>query len=280
LFGAFALLTLVIQIVTGIFLIRGDYVVGDATLSRFFSLQVIAVPLALLGLVTAHLMALHEVGSNNPDGIEIKAHLGADGHPLDAIPSHPCHTTHGLWGACIFLLCFCAVVFFAPEAGGYFLEHANFIPADSLKTPPHIAPVWYFTPFNSMLRATTDSMVNLLCIIIGITAATALVKGRMGHLAKALLLATAVSVLLLLKALGARFWGVFVMGGSVFILFFLPWLDHAPVKSLRYRPGWHKYVYGVFVASFLALGYLGSKRLRRSATSLHRWGPWSTSASS
>jgi ubiquinol-cytochrome c reductase cytochrome b subunit len=240
-------------------LIRGDYVVGDATLNRFFALHVIAVPLALLGLVAAHLMALHEVGSNNPDGIEIKAHRGADGHPLDGIPSHPYHTTHGLWGTSIFLLCFCAVVFFAPEAGGYFLEHANFIPADSLKTPPHIAPVWYFTPFYSMLRATTDSMVNLLCAIIGIAAAFALVKGRMGHLAKALLLVAAAIAVFLLKTLDARFWGVVVMGSSVFILFFLPWLDHAPVKSMRYRPAWHKYVYGVFIASFFALGYFGSR---------------------
>jgi ubiquinol-cytochrome c reductase cytochrome b subunit len=178
---------------------------------------------------------------------------------LDGIPSHPYHTTHGLWGTSIFLLCFCAVVFFAPEAGGYFLEHANFIPADSLKTPPHIAPVWYFTPFYSMLRATTDSMVNLLCAIIGIAAAFALVKGRMGHLAKALLLVAAAIAVFLLKTLDARFWGVVVMGSSVFILFFLPWLDHAPVKSMRYRPAWHKYVYGVFIASFFALGYFGSR---------------------
>src|SRR5881394_3134762 len=124
-------------------LIRGDYVVGDATLNRFFSFHVIAVPLVLLGLVVAHLIALHEVGSNNPDGIEIKANRGPDGHPVDGIPSHPYYTVHDIFGVVVFLTIFSAVIFFAPEAGGYFLEYNNFIPADSLKTPNHIAPVWY-----------------------------------------------------------------------------------------------------------------------------------------
>jgi ubiquinol-cytochrome c reductase cytochrome b subunit len=134
--------------------IRGDYVVSDATLNRFFAFHVIAVPLALLGLVAAHLVALHETGSNNPDGIEIKKKKDpATGIPLDGIPFHPYYTVKDLFGVAVFLIVFSAIVFFAPEMGGYFLEHNNFIPADPLKTPPHIAPVWYFTPFYSMLRA-------------------------------------------------------------------------------------------------------------------------------
>jgi ubiquinol-cytochrome c reductase cytochrome b subunit len=132
-------------------------VVSDATLNRFFAFHVIAIPLVLLGLVAAHLIALHEVGSNNPDGIEVKDNIGPDGHPLDAIPSHPYYSVHDLFGVSVFLLIFSAVVFFAPEMGGYFLEYNNFIPADSLKTPPHIAPTWYFTPFYSVLRATTPT---------------------------------------------------------------------------------------------------------------------------
>ena len=135
-------------------LIRGDYVVSDATLNRFFSFHVIAVPLVLLGLVVAHLIALHEVGSNNPDGVEIKAGpKDANGKPLDGIPFHPYYTVHDIFGVVVFLTIFSAVIFFAPEAGGYFLEYNNFIPADSLKTPLHIAPVWYFTPYYAMLRA-------------------------------------------------------------------------------------------------------------------------------
>ena len=134
-------------------LIRGDFVVGDATLNRFFSFHVIAVPLVLLGLVVAHIIALHEVGSNNPDGVEIKAKKGPDGRPLDGIPFHPYYTVHDIFGVGLFLMAFSAVIFFAPELGGYFLEYNNFIPADPLKTPPHIAPVWYFTPYYAILRA-------------------------------------------------------------------------------------------------------------------------------
>ena len=133
--------------------IRGDFVVSDVTLNRFFSLHVIAFPLVLCGLVGAHLIALHEVGSNNPDGIEIKEHKGADGIPLDGIPFHPYYTVKDIVGVVVFLIIFCAVVFFQPEMGGYFLEANNFIPADPLKTPEHIAPVWYFTPFYAILRA-------------------------------------------------------------------------------------------------------------------------------
>jgi ubiquinol-cytochrome c reductase cytochrome b subunit len=133
--------------------IRGDYVISDATLNRFFAFHVIALPLVLLGLVAAHLLALHEVGSNNPDGIEIKKNLDAKGRPVDGIPFHPYYTVKDIFGVSVFLFVFAIIVFFAPEVGGYFLEANNFIPADSLKTPPHIAPVWYFTPYYSILRA-------------------------------------------------------------------------------------------------------------------------------
>ncbi|WP_431263414.1 cytochrome b [Roseateles chitinivorans] len=240
-------------------LIRGDYVVGDATLNRFFSFHVIAVPLVLLGLVVAHIIALHEVGSNNPDGVEIKAKKGPDGHPLDGIPFHPYYTVHDIFGVGLFLMAFSAVIFFAPELGGYFLEYNNFIPADPLKTPPHIAPVWYFTPFYSMLRATTDVMVQVLCGVIALSAVITLLRGGLSTLGKGIVVVGAVVGIALLLTFDAKFWGVVVMGGAVIILFFLPWLDHSPVKSIRYRPDWHKYLYGIFVLLFLVLGYLGVK---------------------
>jgi ubiquinol-cytochrome c reductase cytochrome b subunit len=238
-------------------LIRGDYVVSDATLNRFFSFHVIAIPLVLLGLVVAHIIALHEVGSNNPDGVEIKAKKGADGHPIDGIPFHPYYTVHDILGVSVFLMIFSAIIFFAPELGGYFLEYNNFIPADSLKTPLHIAPVWYFTPFYSMLRATTDPMVNVLAILTALGALLLVWKVRMPAIAKIAVVIGAAIGIVLLKTFDAKFWGVVIMGGAVIILFFLPWLDHSLVKSMRYRPDWHKYVYGVFVAFFLVLGYLG-----------------------
>ena len=133
--------------------IRGDYVISDATLNRFFALHVAAVPIALIFLVIAHLMALHEVGSNNPDGIEIKKHKDANGHPLDGIPFHPYYSVKDLVGVMGFLVIFAAIIFFAPTFGGLFLESPNFSPANPLQTPPHIAPVWYFTPYYAMLRA-------------------------------------------------------------------------------------------------------------------------------
>jgi len=238
-------------------LIRGDYVVGDATLNRFFSFHVIAVPLVLLGLVVAHIIALHEVGSNNPDGVEIKAKKDAQGRPLDGIPFHPYYSVHDILGVSVFLMAFTAIVFFAPEFGGYFLEFNNFIPADPLKTPAHIAPVWYFTPYYSMLRATTDFMVNVLVVLVALGAVGAILKGRFGGSAKLGIAIAAVVVAFLLKTFDAKFWGVVVMGGAVVILFFLPWLDRSPVKSIRYRPDWHKWVYAVFVLFFLVLGYFG-----------------------
>ena len=199
--------------------IRGDYVIGDATLNRFFSFHVIAIPLLLLGLVAAHILALHEVGSNNPDGIEIKDKVDENGIPLDGVPFHPYYTVKDIVGVVVFLMIFSVIVFFAPEGGGYFLEYNNFFPADPLKTSPHIAPVWYFTPFYSMLRA-------IVWPILGVE---------------------------------AKFWGVVVMGAGVVILAFLPWLDRSPVKSIRYRGPIFKTLLALFVFSFLTLGFLGTQ---------------------
>lgn len=142
--------------------IRGDYNISDITLNRFFALHVIAVPLALVMLVVMHILALHETGSNNPDGIEIKQNKGPDGIPVDGIAFHPYYTSKDLVAIIIFLMAFSGVVFFAPEMGGYFLEHANFEPANPLKTPEHIAPVWYFTPFYAILRAVPDKLGGVL----------------------------------------------------------------------------------------------------------------------
>jgi ubiquinol-cytochrome c reductase cytochrome b subunit len=241
-------------------LIRGDYVVGDATLNRFFSFHVIAVPLVLLGLVVAHLLALHDVGSNNPDGIEIKAKKDPKtGIPLDGIPFHPYYSVHDVMGVSVFLMIFTAVIFFAPEMGGYFLEANNFIPADPLKTPLHIAPVWYFTPFYSMLRAVNDEMVNVLAVIVALSGVLAFLRAGLTGFWKFVPLVLAVVFAVLLKTFDAKFWGVVVMGGAVIILFALPWLDRSPVKSIRYRPSWNKILYGVFVVIFAVLGYLGIK---------------------
>lgn len=197
--------------------IRGDYVVGDATLNRLFSLHYLLPVLILPALVAVHLIALHEVGSNNPDGIEIKKKKDANGVPLDGIPFHPYYTVKDIVGVVVFLMVFSAVVFFMPEGGGYFLEANNFYPADPLVTPPHIAPVWYFGPFYSILRANT---VNFFWI-------------------------------------DAKLWGVIFMGLGVIIFAFLPWLDRSPVKSIRYRGPLYKVALTIFVICFVILGYLG-----------------------
>ncbi|MEY3721946.1 MAG: hypothetical protein RL618_2465 [Pseudomonadota bacterium] len=237
--------------------IRGDYVVSDATLNRFFSFHVIAIPLVLLGLVVAHLIALHEVGSNNPDGIEVKENLGPDGHGIDTIPSHPYYSTKDIFGVSVFLFIFSAVIFFAPEMGGYFLEYNNFIPADPLKTPPHIAPVWYFTPFYSILRATTSQFMYALILAVIAYAALIVFKTRLPQLIKNVVIGAAAVIVLAMLVFDAKFWGVVLMGVSVLILAGMPWLDHSPVKSIRYRPDWHKTIYVVFGISFVILGYLG-----------------------
>jgi len=197
--------------------IRGDYVVSDATLNRFFAFHVIAIPLVLLVLVVVHLIALHEVGSNNPDGIEIKNKVDPNtGHPVDGVPFHPYYTIKDMVGVVVFLGVFSGIVFFAPEVGGYFLEDNNFIPANPLQTPPHIAPVWYFTPYYAMLRAVP-------------------------------------------AFLHTQFWGVLVMAAAVLIFFFLPWLDHSRVKSIRYKGPYYKIALALFVISFIVLGWLGTQ---------------------
>ncbi|TDJ47162.1 MAG: cytochrome bc complex cytochrome b subunit [Gammaproteobacteria bacterium] len=190
--------------------IRGDYFISDITLNRFFALHVAAVPLALIMLVVMHILALHETGSLNPDGIEIKEHKGPDGIPLDGIAFHPYYTVKDLVAMIVFFAAFSGVVFFAPEMGGYFLEHANFEPANPLKTPEHIAPVWYYTPFYAILRAVPS-------------------KG----------------------------FGAFLMAMALILLFFLPWLDRCKVKSIRYRGWTFKLALTVFAVSFVCLGYLG-----------------------
>ena len=195
--------------------IRGDYVISDATLNRFFAFHVIALPLVLIALVVVHLVALHEVGSNNPDGIEIKKKKDPVTHiPLDGIPFHPYYTVKDIVGVIVFLMVFSAIVFFGPTMGGYFLEANNFIPADPLKTPPHIAPLWYFTPFYAILRAVPPMF-------------------------------------------GSQFPGVMAMGLSIVLLFFLPWLDRGKVKSIRYRGPIYKTMLALFIVSFAGLGYLG-----------------------
>ena len=151
------------------------------------------------------------------------------------------------------------ILFFLPEGGGYFLEFNNFIEANPLKTPPHIAPVWYFTPFYSMLRATTDLMVNILAVILAIAGVLGIVKGGFGGLGKTVLAIAAIVAVVLLKTFDAKFWGVVVMGLAVMILFPLPWFDRSPVKSIRYRPRWNVWLYGIFVINFAVLGYLGIK---------------------
>ncbi|HEY5642342.1 MAG TPA: cytochrome bc complex cytochrome b subunit [Woeseiaceae bacterium] len=149
-------------------IIRGDYSISDITLNRFFALHVILLPLILIALVFVHIVALHEVGSNNPDGIEIKKNKDASGKPIDGVAFHPYHTSKDMIAIVIFLMIFSAVVFFAPEMGGMFLEHANFEPANMTATPEHIAPVWYFTPYYAILRAVPDKLLGFILFVIAV----------------------------------------------------------------------------------------------------------------
>ncbi|MFP4279889.1 MAG: cytochrome b [Halochromatium sp.] len=197
--------------------VRGDYVISDATLNRFYAFHFV-IPFLLVGLVFVHIVALHRVGSTNPDGIEIKN--GPKGNkwdpnqPADGIPFHPYYTVKDITGLVVFLAIFSAVVFYAPDLGGLFLEPPNFQPADPLKTPEHIAPVWYFTPFYAMLRAVPTIA-------------------------------------------GSQFPGVVVMFGAILILFLLPWLDRSPVRSMRYKGVLSRFFLGAFAVSFVVLAYLG-----------------------
>ena len=238
--------------------IRGDYVVSDATLNRFFAFHVIAIPLVLLGLVAAHIMALHEVGSNNPDGVEIKETLGPDGHPVDGIPFHPYYTVKDTFGVMVFLALFAIIMFFMPELGGYFLEYNNFIPADPLKTPSHIAPVWYFTPYYSILRATTEEFVIVLAVAV-LAYAVLILMSRFRGTTKLLAVAATIVIIVAFSVIDAKVWGVVLMGLATLIFFVLPWLDQSPVKSIRYKGGLFKTALSMFVVVFLVLGYYGTQ---------------------
>ncbi len=199
--------------------IRGDFLISGITLNRFFALHVVALPIVILGLVVLHILALHEVGSNNPDGIEIKKVKGADGIPLDGIPFHPYYTVKDIVGVVVFLFVFCGVMFFFPEMSGYFLEYANFEPANGLKTPEHIAPVWYFGAFYSILRAITFDI----------------------------------------GPIDSKLGGVIAMGGAIAILFVLPWLDRSPVKSWRYKGVFNRSAIVLFGLVFMLLTWLGTQ---------------------
>ena len=199
--------------------IRGDFVVSDATLNRFFAFHVILLPLLLALLVYLHIVALHKTGSNNPDGVEIKKQKDDKGVPLDGIPFHPYYTVKDIFGAAVFMAIFLAIVFFAPELSGWFLEKDNFEPANILQTPPDIVPLWYLTPYYSILRAVTFEWL----------------PG------------------------GAKLWGVMAMGLAIVLFFFLPWLDRSKVKSIRYRGWMYKFMLGLFAVTFVVLGYLGTK---------------------
>ena len=238
--------------------IRGDFVVSDPTLNRFFAFHVVAIPLLLLGLVAAHIMALHEVGSLNPDGVEIKKTKDPKtGHPVDGIPFHPYYTVKDTLGVVVFLIVFSVIMFFMPEFGGYFLEYNNFIPADPLKTPPHIAPVWYFTPYYSILRAVTEDFMWVLAAgLIGYT--ILLVTAVKSNGARVAIVATGVVLLIGFFTIEPKVWGVMLMGAAVLIFFGLPWLDQSPVKSIRYKGWLVKGALALFVVAFVILGYLGT----------------------
>ncbi len=190
--------------------VRGDYLISDATLNRFFALHVIALPLVILVMVVLHIAALHTVGSNNPEGVDIKKHKDENGIPLDGIPFHPYYTVKDIFGVGMFLLIFLFIIFVIPDMGGLFLEHDNYVPANPASTPDHIKPVWYFTPFYAMLRGVPDMQM-----------------------------------------------GALIMALAIVVLFFLPWLDRSPVKSIRYRRWPYKVMLSLFAATFVGLGWLG-----------------------
>jgi ubiquinol-cytochrome c reductase cytochrome b subunit len=198
--------------------IRGDYLISGITLSRLFAFHVVLLPIMIIAVVFFHVLALHEIGSNNPDGIDIKKHVDKDGVPLDSKPFYPYDITHDIYALGVFLLVFCTIVFFFPEGGGYVLEYVNFEPANPLSTPSHIVPSWYFTPFYAMLRAVDFSLFGLT----------------------------------------AKFLGFVCMAGGIAIFAALPWLDRSPVKSIKYKGILSKGFLAAFVVSFFVLGYLGA----------------------
>jgi ubiquinol-cytochrome c reductase cytochrome b subunit len=251
--------------------IRGDYVVSDATLNRFFAFHVIAIPLVLAGLVVAHIMALHEVGSNNPDGVEIKKTLGADGHPVDGIPFHPYYTVKDTFGVMVFLAIFAIVLFFMPEFGGYFLEYNNFVPADPLKTPSHIAPVWYFTPYYSILRAATADFMYVLSAAIFLYAVLIL-RSRFKGGTKLIGVLGCAALIAGFFLIDAKVWGVIFMGLAVMIFFLMPWLDQSPVKSIRYKGSLFRTALTLFVIVFLVLGYFGTQAVTDLGTRISQIG--------
>jgi len=197
--------------------IRGDYLISGITLNRLFAFHVVLLPLALIAVVFVHIVALHEVGSNNPEGVDIKKHVDEDGVPLDSVPFFPYDVVKDLFAIGIFLIIFCFIIFFFPDGGGYLIEYINYEEANNLKTPEHIVPAWYYTPYYAMLRAITFPIGPLT----------------------------------------AKFLGFVVMGGAMVIIAFVPWLDKSPVKSIRYKGLYSKVALFILVVSFIVLGYLG-----------------------
>ncbi len=208
--------------------LRGDFLMSGITLTRFFALHVVALPLVLVMLVFVHFVALHHVGSTAPDGVDIKKFKDQIGKPLDGVAFWPYTVTHDIHATVVFLFLFCTVVFFAPEMGGYFLEKPNFEMANPLKTPDHIAPVWYYTPFYAMLRAVTYPLLGV----------------------------------------PAKFWGFVVMVAAIAIPAMLPWLDRSPVASMRSKGMLSKAMLVIFIVSFLILGYLGTVAPSAATTAL------------
>jgi ubiquinol-cytochrome c reductase cytochrome b subunit len=198
--------------------IRGDYLISGITLNRLFAFHVVLLPLALIAVVFIHILALHEVGSNNPDGVDVKKFKDEDGVPLDTKPFFPYDITHDLYAIGVFLIFFVTIMFFYPDGGGYVIEYVNYEAADNLKTPEHIVPSWYYTPYYAMLRAVTFPLFGLT----------------------------------------AKFLGFVVMAAGIAIFVALPWLDRSPVKSIKYKGNYSKFFLALFVISFFVLGYLGT----------------------
>ncbi len=237
--------------------IRGDFVISDATLNRFFAFHVILLPLILVALVFLHLVALHHVGSNNPDGIDIYEELDENGKPKDGIPFHPYYTVKDLVGVCAFLILYMGVIFFFPDFGGIFLEKDNFAPANPLQTPPDIVPLWYFTPFYSILRASTETLLQFFAYAsIAIAVAAALFTKFKLVIRGAFIVAGIVAAVVFLNSSG-KAWGVILMAAAIVCFFLLPWLDRSPVKSIRYRSLPFKIALAIFIVAFFILGYLG-----------------------